>query len=552
MMRTQKAIYATLFCALAMAPVWAQKKQPNSGGRGQGSAAKIEVTWGEEYDMPKHHTNVGFLGNAKDGFVEVLAQGMKSMILKKFSADLKTTGMETVNLDDMPDGAMTETFVTMKNNTWWIYSAWDRDAHMESLHARKMNLKALSVGTDQKLLESPHKLVGGAMVGFGIPIGGMGYGKYNFNFSSDSSKLMVSYTLKPEEKKDSKSYEIDGMFVFDENMKKVNGGEFTMPRTEAMMDNDDYEVDGNGNMYMVSKVYEEERKESKDKTTPNYHFEIAKYAPGTKKPQIIPFALENGFAKSILLVDDSRGNVYCSGFYSKTVHGPTTGAFMLKLEAGKTTFSKYQKGYYDFPVDVLKSFESARTQAKIEKKEEQGKDVGSARLTLRDFLIRPDGSVTIVGEEYWMEVYYTYNNGHMEEHRKYHYNDIYAMTIDASGALLWVKKIPKTQTGSSGVGGMSYKFFVKGSDMYLFYLDNAKNATLSVENAPAAHTDGLGGILICIKVEASGKDSRTVLFDSREVEKRITPTALHIANSNTLISTAAYKKQRTIYSITVN
>jgi len=539
---------------ISMSPVYAQKKGSAPKAAPKGSAAKVKVTWGESYEVPKHYGDAGFFGNPKDGYAEVFLHGMTSLFIKKFDGSMTPLGDQTIDISDMRAGANSEAFYSLKGNTWWIYSSWDRDEHMERLHARKLDLQNMSVGSEVTLLESPRKMSSGSgSYGWGIHISG-GAGKYTFNTSSDESKLMVQYMLKPEVKRDSKSFEIDGMFAFDENMKKVNGDEFTMPHTEAMMDNDDYEVDKTGNMYLLAKVYEEERKESKDKKTPNYHFEIYRYAPGSKKPEVIPFALDNGFAKSIMLVDDAQGNIYSAGFYSKTLNGPTNGAFMLRLEAGKNTFSKFQKGYYDFPVEVLKSFETARTQAKMDKKEAKGKNVGSANLELRNFAIQEDGSVTIVGEEYWVEVHTTYNaSTHTSQTTyTYHYNDIYALNVDPTGNMAWVRKIPKTQTGSSGLGGMSYKFFAKGKDTYLFYLDNAKNATLTPDKAPAHHMDGKGGILVCVKIDAKGGYSRTVIFDSKEVKKRIFPTQLRNLNSNTLAATIKEKKRKkSVYTLTI-
>lgn len=55
------------------------------------------------------------------------------------------------------------------------------------------------------------------------------------------------------------------MFVFDETMSKLWGGEFTMPYTEAIMDNSDFSVDSKGNAYLLSKVYDSEKEKKKIK-----------------------------------------------------------------------------------------------------------------------------------------------------------------------------------------------------------------------------------------------------------------------------------------------
>jgi hypothetical protein len=556
MLKAKSIFFTAMLLMYGISPVWSQKKTPpaSSTGNQKGAAAKVKVSWGDEYEIPRKHLTAAFIGNAKEGYIQVLTHGNKSMILKRFDGNLKSAGLGTINLEDMPRGWVNEGFVTLKKNVYFLFSSWDRENKRESIHARQVDLQNSSLGPIKDLLEC--NKIGGAggfsFYGPGVRIGGYGTGKYTIMTSSDSSKLFITYMLKPEVKNDKKSFEIDGMFAFDDKLNKVNGDEFTMPYTEAMMDNEDYQVDKNGIIYMLAKVYEESRKESKDKRTPNYHYELFRYTKGNKNAEIIPFALDNGFTNSIVIMDDADGNLRCSGFYSKERNAATTGAFLLKLDAGTSKFSKFQKGYYDFPADVLKSFESARTQRKMEKKEEKGK-LGASNLEFRNFHIHPDGSVTIVGEEYYsVTTYSTDSHGHTTQHTTYYYNDIMAMKIDPAGNIAWVKKIPKAQSGGAGMGGMSFKFFAKGDDIYLFYLDNAKNANIKLDQPPAHHSDGMGGILVCEKIDGKGKDSRTVLFDSKEIKQRIIPTSFSTVSTKQLLTTTSKKKTRTLLMLTVD
>ncbi len=560
MMKAKKTVFTVLLCVLTSMSVWSQKKTPpaSAGGNQKGAAAKVKVTWGDAYEIPRKHSEAAFIGNAKEGYIQVLTHGNKSMILKRFDSKLKAAGLGTINLDDMPRGWVNEGFVTLKKNVYFLFSSWDHDAKRESFHARKVDLQGSSLGPIKDMMESDKIGVAGrgGFSFFGpmpaVRVGGYGTGKYTIMTSSDSSKLFVSYMLKPEVKNDKKSFEIDGMYSFDEDLNKVNGGEFTMPYTEAMMDNEDYQVDKNGIIFMLAKVYEETRKEAKDKNTPNYHYEVFRYNKGNKNPDIIPFALQDGFTKSIEIMDDADGNLRCTGFYSKERNGTTTGAFLLKLDAGQNTLSKFQKGYYDFPADVLKQFETARTQRKMERKEKKG-TLGASNLEFRDFFIHPDGSVTLVGEEHYTVTTTTSDgHGHTTTHTTYYYNDIMAMNIDPVGNMAWVKKIPKAQSGGAGMGGMSFKFFAKGNDVYMFYLDNAKNATLTLDKTPAHHLDGKGGIFVCEKIDGKGKDSRTVLFDSKELKQRIYPTQITTVSTKQMLTTTARKKTRTLMMLTVD
>ena len=58
----------------------------------------------------------------------------------------------------------------------------------------------------------------------------------------------------------------------------------------------------------------------------------------------------------------------------------------------------------------------------------------------------------------------------------------------------------------------------KGSH-YILFLDNAKNAKLSMNDTPERHKDGLGGYLTAYKIDdASGSVEKHTIFDSRNVK----------------------------------
>ena len=46
--------------------------------------------------------------------------------------------------------------------------------------------------------------------------------------------------------------------------------------------------------------------------------------------------------------------------------------------------------------------------------------------------------------------------------------------IDKNGEIIWMKKLPKTQKGTTGKGGMSVKYAQKEDNIYLMFLDNVQ------------------------------------------------------------------------------
>jgi hypothetical protein len=138
---------------------------------------------------------------------------------------------------------------------------------------------------------------------------------------------------------------------------------------------------------------------------------------------------------------------------------------------------------------------------------------------MRELNVYEDGSSLLVGEQHYIIQHTTRNaNGVTQTTYTYHYNDILAVKIDADGELEWMKKLGKKQTGSSGQGGMSYKYMKGNGAHYFIFLDNVKNLDLALDERPAGHSDGAGGFLTAYKIDdATGAVSKVSLFDLRDV-----------------------------------
>ena len=158
-----------------------------------------------------------------------------------------------------------------------FYSTWDKATEKEHLFADKIDLRRRTFADNPKELIEANKLTG--------TLEATGFykfataNKYQFNFSVDSSKMLVTYRKFTDIKDDTKSRDVLGFFVFDTDLKLIWGDEFRMPYTEKIMDNEDFAVDSKGTAYLLSKVYEGKRTE-KEGDDPNYHYEVMKFGKG--------------------------------------------------------------------------------------------------------------------------------------------------------------------------------------------------------------------------------------------------------------------------------
>ncbi|MDI3320360.1 hypothetical protein [Pinibacter soli] len=501
---------------------------------------KFDFKVGSEYDLPRKTTDLAFIGNQKDGIVNISLKKEELILVRFNPSTLERTTEQRIDLDATRN-FNSEILTDFYNGSYyWIHSDWDKSSETEILYCDKVDIaKGRIAEANTKLLETTK--IAGTSVAKGF-YNMKTTDKYGFQYDAAHKKLLISYRLHPEQKNDKKNYDKIGLNVFDENMKKIWGGEFTMPYTEAVMDNLDFSVDAEGNAYMLTKVYASDSRKEVDKETgnPGYHFEILKFSRDSKKPAIIPVELDNYFIKQTSITEDSQHELVVACTYSKKSKGNgTEGVFLAKIDpSGKLV--GYQKGYYQFPAEELKKFESARSKRKIDKEE----NYEAKNLSVRDIILDKDGGIFITCEEYQViETSYYDNMTHSyRRYITYYYGDIFASKIDASGNFQWLRKIPKNQKGSAGRGTMSFKLINDASGYYFLYLDNLKNLNLAEDETPKYHVDGYGGQVMVTKITNDGAVSKDLLFDTREEDIMIFPADFYKFNSNQFIGRARLKR----------
>ena len=305
-------------------------------GFAQTQNKKFSFKIGEEYELPKRSEDLGFYGTQSAGIVNLF---LKKDILTIFNFDPKSMGQsgeKEIELD-VTRNYNNEGVVNIGNKFYWLHSDWDKSAKEEALYYDKMDVKTGKIIEGNKKILTSSKIAGDygngtTRVGmWGYSSFGKTVNKYDLNYDANNTHLLVSYRLFPEEKNDKKNYDKIGMYVYDQNMSKLWNNEFTMPYTEAIMDNLDFTVDANGNAYMLAKVYDDEKRKEKDKETgkPGYHFEVMKFT-ADKKMQQYPVSLDNYFIREASLVENSVHDIVLSCTYSKKSKGlGTDGEFIV-------------------------------------------------------------------------------------------------------------------------------------------------------------------------------------------------------------------------------
>jgi len=477
----------------------------------------------------------------KNGQILTVKMQKRSVMLQKLDAQTLKF-LQIRSYDDLPKDVVIEKVMEFNDRFYLFYSLYEDKT--EQLFVREIDFKnGTFKGVGRKLISVSDKL-SGSLEKTGFMRVGVA-DKFDFYASFDSSSLIIKYRLVPETRRDSKSYDVIGMHVFDKDLLEKWGNKVTMPYTEKKMDNLDYSVDASGNVYIVARIYNDDTTDKKRGDDVNYTIEIMKLAAKTGSITTTKVNIADKFVKTVWLYETPQNNMIGIGYYNKG-NQPGNVDGVLYFKVNNNGLASDMKTY-EIPVEIMNQYASRREKRKNEKKEDDD-EAEITNLRLRDVLIRKDGSILLIGEQAYMVTRTSYVNGRSSYYVVFYNNDMLVTKIDPAGKLAWMRKLAKRQRGGIEGGGMSYAY-VAGTDAhYLVYLDNEKNIDLPIDEEPAMHVDGQGGFLTAYKItDRTGEVKKITVLDTRNVED----FALHQFHTYRVMNTApgtlvfeSYKKKK--------
>jgi hypothetical protein len=532
----------------------------------------------EPFKSPRKHKLFSPIGYGNTGVVQVNAKKLESFSFQKFSPQLTLEKENNVLTENrFSKGATFERMVAMKNKTYLFAKNERYGIEALEFFPDKLDFMDKSV----PLFETSNKIripksIDWVEYGWGWNSGVLETENlntpkmYNFVLSEDKTKFMYNYTLVPKSGRDNINKDVVGIYVYDENLNKLWGGEYTMPYTVSNMDNLRYTLSNNGKVYLLAKVYgSEDRIAAAKKGGAEYHYEILVYQKDDPNAKAIELRLDNYFPQEAYIYEDVNHNIVVSGFYSKSEKDPIDGVYMVKLETDNSKLNRVNGGFYEIPSPVIKAYTSEREKRALQRKEDRGKNIGIWDLKIRNITTTPNGSVKIVAEQYRLEYtrYYNYagagyrtygmmyypNAGNTRVDYTIYADDIFVFSIDARGKMEWVKKIPKAQRGhDKTAAGLSIATYFSGNNVNLFYVDNIKNDKLPVNESPYIHQDSRGGYLTGVRLDAQGNIMKYNLGSISDYKTNFYIRYFVDGGNNNLISTERKRKKNTLFSIEVN
>lgn len=489
-------------------------------------AQTLTYSYSNEFETVKKHYDMGFYKFNANEYAEVYYRKGDDMVFQIFDQDFKNVKkQETVLLPESEKKQENEGFYRVKNDFFWYYSTWDRSTETERLFALPFNKETLKFDSKEiKMIETgrldPNN-------------------KYRFNYSTDSTKMLVTYRVKPKERRDKLNKDIIGFNLYDYKMNKLYAAEIEMPYSEFDMNNLDYEVDSRGNIYMLTEVKINNSLEgevNRDRENRNaMRYELIRVNQKNNTLQAIKINLENKYTNSVVLSEDLNHDIVIAGYYSNKKNSTgSTGAYIIRLEYDANNAVKnLLTTYCEFPVATLEAYENERTKRRMEKKDKEG-NLEASNLVFDKMVFYPDGSVLILGEEYYVITNTYYNGRTTTTTYTYYYNDILALKADKNGKTLWCNKIPKQQSGS-GTADLSYHHHTYQGEDYIIYLDNIKNINLPLTETPFPHSSGRGGYLTCVKIAKDGTMIKKSIFDTKEEGVHVYPRGFESISENLIV-----------------
>jgi hypothetical protein len=383
-----------------------------------------------------------------------------------------------------------------------------------------------------------------AFKGAGKRVAEIDYASWNILFkgsfipvvSIDGSKTLLRHKLPYKDRE----YEEFGFTVLDENLDVIKQQNVVLPYTEKEFSIIKFHVDGDGNTYILGKRTLED---IKDKDIPNYHYILLKYPVVGNETIEQVVSVEGHFVTHVTLDFDLDQNPIFTGFYGDRRGLGIAGHYFQKFD--KTTGNVLISIFEPFKADFLTQGLSERKAEKVEDRLDKGKNEELMNFEFRDLIKKDDGGYYLIAEEYILETRTRSSGSGYTTYYVHNYSDIIVLNLNASGNLLWAKKIFKKQYSSVGAY-LSFLVIYKDDKLYFIYNDNPDN--LKVKDAKGVEPTGGRSLTepFLVTMDAKGDIKKEIIYSQKGLKTYLKISGSRVTNQNSvvLLTTKGWFKYR--------
>lgn len=464
---------------------------------------KAKVLWGSENEGKRNSTLSDIVGYDETGVFAIKNAGIMGSTITLEHYDKKMNLTKSVELESkFNDKVVDFEFIIHSNKNLYLFTSFKN---------QKLKQNFIFVQTvDKKTLEPNNDMKKVAEISYAEK-SKYNAGDFNYRISRDSSKVLVYFNL-PYDKGESEKF---GYNVFDKNINQIWEKQITLPYNEELFEVGDYQVDNNGNVYLLGKLFNDKRKSSVD-GKPNYKQQLLSYSKNGIEFKDFPIEVDGKYLKDMKIAINEKGEIICAGFFSnvsKVYKSSIGGTFFLKVDGISKKI--IVQNFKDFD----ESFFNEDKSDEPEKKDEKKKDEKDENLELRDYnlddiIIKDDGGIVLIAEQFYSKTYGTTTTTNTTY---YYYNSIIVVNMNAKGNIEWVKRIPKNQLATNDGGFFSSFVLAENKDkLYFIFNDNVRNLFLK-EGDPIERTYlGKESVVSIVEIDEKGNMTREALFSKED------------------------------------
>jgi hypothetical protein len=288
----------------------------------------------------------------------------------------------------------------------------------------------------------------------------------DYRISRDSSKLglflndfSLNFFTLFNSKKINENYGRFTLKVFNDDLEELWSRKVRLPYNQDRLSVVKFDVDNNGDVYILTKYRDENWREKKRKDQPWFTYKMLAYRQGGEEVDKYDVTLKDEYISDITFDIDNRNNLVCSGFFSEKFVGSLAGTFIFTIDAKTKEITRQDTKKFD--TSELSLFMKGR-------KAKKGKEI-SANFDLEDFVLRSDGGAVLIGESFYQSTYTTTNtDGSITRRTVYNYGPLIIVNINPDGKIEWVSKVVKRQSSETQAFS-SYAMSIVADKMYFIF-----------------------------------------------------------------------------------
>jgi hypothetical protein len=453
-------------------------------------------------------------------------------LIEYYNADMKLVRSRELDLEVKGKARFIKD-VVMLDRRLWVLSYFYNEKHEKTyLFAQEINKSSFNLSKDMvKIAEQDQKNDAKEDV-------------FTVAMSRDSSKLVV-FNRQPNANRQQEF----SLAVFNSAFEELWSKEAKLPYSRKNFGVDEYQIDNQGNVYLLGIIYTEgsARLERHGKAT--YQYDIVAYRrdDSTTDSHEYKVDMKDRFVSDLSFKIADDGDLICAGFYSDKGAKSVKGACFFKINPKTHDQTSISSRPFDFQFMTVNLSEKNKERAKAAlERGDKGAEPELFDYSIDKLITRSDGGVIMVAEQYFIDermrnnynnygyggyggwgnsAFYSPYSSYYDPYNRYNnrqpdyyfnYNDIIVVNIQPDGEIAWSARIPKRQTSINDFGQYSsYGMSIVADKLYFVYNDDPKNLDPRAKKI-ATETPDKYSVVTVAEVDRNGVVKRSPLFQNKE------------------------------------